>query len=52
VATRHLSNSLAMFLRLVEVVRSLDRARIEALRQSRDYEQLDWLILNSLMGCS
>jgi xylose isomerase len=51
-ATRHLSNSLAMFLRLVEVVRSLDRARIEALRQSRDYEQLDWLILNSLMGCS
>lgn len=49
-ATRHLGNSLAMFLRLVEVVRSLDRERIDALRASRDYEELDWLILNSLMG--
>ena len=49
-ATKHLSNSLAMFLRLVEVVRSIDQARVDALRAARDYEELDWLILNSLMG--
>jgi xylose isomerase len=49
-ATRHLSNSLALFLRLVEVVRSLDRARIDSLRAARDYEELDWLVLNALMG--
>ena len=50
VATKHLRNSLHTFLRLVEVVRSLDRARIQALVAARDYEELDWLILNSLMG--
>jgi xylose isomerase len=49
-ATKHLSNSLAIFLRLVEVVRSLDRARIDSLRAARDYEELDWLVLNALMG--
>jgi xylose isomerase len=49
-ATKHLRNSLATFLRLVEVVRSLDRARIEELRAARDYEELDWLILGALMG--
>ncbi|MBX7234859.1 MAG: TIM barrel protein [Caldilineales bacterium] len=49
-ATKHLRNSLAAFLRLLEVVRSLDRARIDALRAARDYEELDWLILSALMG--
>jgi xylose isomerase len=49
-ATKHLSNSLHLFLRLVEVVRSLDRARIDSLRATRDYEELDWLVLNALMG--
>jgi xylose isomerase len=49
-ATKHLSNSRAMFLRLVEVVRSLDRAKIDSLRAARDYEELDWLVLNALMG--
>ncbi len=49
-ATKHLSNSRAMFLRLVEVVRSLDRAQIDSLRAARDYEELDWLVLNALMG--
>jgi xylose isomerase len=49
-ATKHLRNSLQLFLRLVEVVRSLDHKRIEALIATRDYEELDWLILSSLMG--
>jgi xylose isomerase len=50
IAEKHLGNSLKIFLRLVEVVRSLDRVRIEELIASRDYEQLDWLIMSSLMG--
>ncbi|NOZ71946.1 MAG: xylose isomerase, partial [Chloroflexi bacterium] len=49
-ATKHLRNSLHTFLRLVEVVRSLDHDRIEALRSSRDYEELDWLIFKTLTG--
>ncbi|HEY73581.1 MAG: xylose isomerase [Chloroflexi bacterium] len=51
-ATRHLSNSLRMFLRLVELVRSLDKKAMEELVAARDYEELDWLILNHLMGRS
>jgi xylose isomerase len=50
IAEKHLGNSLKIFLRLVEVVRSLDRVRIEELIASRDYEQLDWQIMSSLMG--
>jgi xylose isomerase len=50
VATRHLANSLELFLRLVELVRSLDQASIQALMDARDYEALDWLILSHLMG--
>ena len=50
VATKHLRNSLQMFLRLVGVVRSLDREQFENLRQARDYEELDWLVLDALMG--
>lgn len=49
-ATKHLRNSMDLFLRLVEVNRSLDRQRMEDLIASRDYEELDWLILNGLMG--
>ena len=49
-ATKHLRNSLHMFLRLVEVVRSLDRERINELIAARDYEELDWLILSALTG--
>jgi xylose isomerase len=51
-ATKHLSNSLKMFLRLVEVSRSLDRKAVQELIAARDYEQLDWLILSHLMGRS
>jgi xylose isomerase len=50
VATKHLRNSLQIFLRLVEIVRSLDQAKIKELISARDYEELDWFILNSLMG--
>jgi xylose isomerase len=50
VATKHLRNSLQAFLRLVEVARSLDRQRIEELIAARDYEELDWYVLNHLMG--
>jgi len=49
-ATRHLRNSLSMFLRLVELARSLDRQKVNALIAARDYEELDWLILSHLMG--
>jgi len=49
-ATRHLRNSLQMFLRLVELVRSLDHQAVADLIARRDYEELDWLILNHLTG--
>jgi len=49
-ATKHLRNSLHMFLRLVELSRSLDRQSVNALIAARDYEELDWLILSHLMG--
>ena len=49
-ATKHLANSRTIFLRLVELVRSLDQDRIEKLIVERDYEELDMLIINHLMG--
>ncbi len=49
-ATKHLSNSLHMFLRLLELSRSLDQARVDELIAARDYEELDWLILSHLMN--
>jgi len=49
-ATKHLRNSLQVFLRLVELSRSLDRKAVKALVSTRDYEELDWLILSHLMG--
>ena len=48
-ATKHLRNSLRMFLRLVALSRSLDRQAVANLIAARDYEELDWLILNHLM---
>jgi xylose isomerase len=49
-ATKHLSNSLKMFLRLIELSRSLDREQVSQLIAACDYEELDWLILSHLMG--
>jgi len=50
VATKHLSNSRTIFLRMVELVRSLDKSKVEGLVQQRDYEELDMLIIDHLMG--
>lgn len=49
IATKHLRNSLAMFLKLVSLVRSLDRSKWNELVAARDYEELDWLILDHLV---
>jgi xylose isomerase len=48
--TKHLSNSRAVFLKLVELARSLDEGKVEQLIAERDYEELDLLILDHLMG--
>jgi xylose isomerase len=40
VATKHLRNSLHVFLRLIEVVRSLDQAKMKELIAARDYEEM------------
>jgi xylose isomerase len=49
-AMQHLSNSRTIFLQLLKLVRSLDHRRIDQLIADRDYEQLDLLIINHLMG--
>ena len=49
-ATKHLSNSRTVFLRLVELVRSLDESKVEQLIAGRDYEELDMLIMSHLLG--
>ena len=49
-STKHLSNSREIFLRLVELTRSLDVNKVEELRASRNYEELDFLIVNHLLG--
>jgi xylose isomerase len=48
--TKHLANSRQVFLSLVELVRSLDAAKVEGLRAERDYEALEIFVLNHLMG--
>ena len=49
-ATKHLRNSLKLFLKLVELSRSLDRKTVARLVAARDYEELDWLVLSHLTG--
>ena len=48
--TKHLANSKAMFLRLLEIVRSVDAAKVDALRAERDYEALEMYVLRKLTG--
>lgn len=48
--TKHLANSMAIFHRLVGVVRSIDDALVERLRAERDYESLEMYIVEKLMG--
>jgi len=50
VATKHLSNSRTIFLRLLELVRSLNQTKVDQLIAERDYEELDMLIINHLTG--
>lgn len=49
-ATKHLANSREIFLRLLDVVRGLNEDKISALIRARDYESLDLLIVQSLLG--
>ncbi len=48
----HLKHSMTMFNRLLDIVRGIDEAKVEALRAARQYEQLEMLILNALTGRS
>ncbi len=48
--TRHLVNSREMFLRLLEVARAVDAAKVEQYRAERNYEGLEMYILEKLMG--
>jgi xylose isomerase len=48
--TKHLANSRQVFLKLVELARSLDVAKVEAYRAERDYEALEMHILNHLLA--
>jgi len=47
---KHLANSRTIFLNLVDVVRGLDMTKVDGLIAQRDYEGLDLLIVNALMG--
>jgi xylose isomerase len=48
--TRHLANSREMFLRLLEVARGIDTAKVESYRAERDHEGLEMYVLSQLMG--
>ena len=50
VSMQHLSNSKDVFMSLLKLVRSLDTKKIDKLIAQRDYETLDLLIINHLMG--
>jgi len=50
VATKHLSNSRTVFLKLLDLARSLDEGQVDKLIAERDYEELDMLITNHLLG--
>ncbi len=50
IATKHLRNSRDLFLRLVDLSRSLQRNVLADLVARRDYEEVDRLVLNHLMG--
>jgi xylose isomerase len=48
--TKHLANSREIFLRLLDVVRGIDAAKVEEYRSERDYEGLEMYILKQLLG--
>ena len=49
VALKHLDYSRKIFLRLLEISRSLDDAKIAELQAARDYEELNWYILDAML---
>ena len=51
-ATAHLANSRAIFLHLVEKVRTADRKLEQQFIEARDYEALEAYTLRHLMGVS
>ena len=52
VACKHLVNSRAIFLRLLEISRGLNDDKIDQLRYERDYEELEAYVVSSLIGGS
>ncbi len=48
-ATKHLSNSREIFLKLLEISRSLNDEYIAKYTEARDYEELDLYIIKSLL---
>ena len=50
IATKHLNNSMRVFLRLLAVSRSLDREAVGELIAARDYDDLDWPTVSHLAG--
>ena len=51
-ATKHLTNSRFVFMRLLEISRSLDEKKIQEMIANRDYEELERLIIENLIGKS
>ncbi len=49
-ATRHLSNSRTIFMRLLEISRGLNEAKMRSFIAARNYEELDAYILKRLIG--
>jgi xylose isomerase len=50
VATKHLSNSREIFLKLLEISRNIDETYIQKCIAARDYEELDLFIMKSLLA--
>jgi xylose isomerase len=50
VATKHLTNSKEIFLKLLNISRKIDDNFIEKCQQNRDYEELDLYIMKSILG--
>ena len=48
-ACKHLESSRKIFLRLLEISRSLDDAKIEQLRAERDYEELNYYLVDAML---
>jgi xylose isomerase len=50
VSMKHLSNSKEIFLRLLDISRSLDESKMQTMIGERDYEELDLYIMKSLLA--